>query len=316
MGNFYGKFDFKCETEKVFSVTLLYNNLTIYKIMAVKTKGLHIGHSTVGEFYFKIEQEVVNDKSIEVSFSYRHSFYAVYWIHQGSGSHVIDFEDYEIKPGRVFYIRPGQVHFLHADASVCYSALQFTEEFMLPLYKDLLSGLENIQVYKDLDGEEQFRLRSLFGRMQQESVGRLPDSVAILQSEINTLMLEIRRMGTQGAITVQQSVPDLLLRFKQLVEERFLDSRQVKDYASLLGITPNYLNVQTQKYWGESALSLINKRIVLEIKRRLLGSDADVSEIAYALDFNELSYFSRFFKRNVGLTPNAFRRQMNEMYQK
>lgn len=284
--------------------------------MSVKTKDLHIGHSTVGESYFKIEQEVVNDKSIEVSFSHRHSFYAVYWIHQGSGSHVIDFEDYEIKPGRIFYVRPGQIHFLHSDASICYSALQFTEEFMLPLYKDLLSGWENIQVYKDLDGEEQFRLRSLFGRMQQESAGCLPDSVAILQSEINTLMLEIRRMGTQGAITVQQSVPDILLRFKQLIEERFLHSRQVKDYASLLGITPNYLNVQAQKYWRESALSLINKRIVLEIKRRLLGSDADVSEIAYALGFNELSYFSRFFKRNVGLTPNAFRRQMNEMYQK
>lgn len=285
--------------------------------MAVKTKDLHIGHSTIGKSYFKIVQEVVNDKSIEVSFSHRHSFYAVYWIHQGSGTHIIDFENYEIRPNRVFYIRPGQVHFLHSDTSICYSALQFAEEFMLPLYKDLLSGWGNIQVYKDLNDEEQNRLCVLFGRIQRESVGSLPDSVAILQSEINTLMLEIRRMGMhKGTMTVLQPVPDLLLRFQRLIEERFLDSRQVKDYASMLGVTPNYLNVQTQKYWGESALSLINKRVVLEIKRRLLGSDADISEIAYTLGFNELSYFSRFFKRNVGLTPNAFRRQMNEMYQK
>ena len=260
--------------------------------MAVKTKDLHIGHSTIGKSYFKIVQEVVNDKSIEVSFSHRHSFYAVYWIHQGSGTHIIDFENYEIRPNRVFYIRPGQVHFLHSDTSICYSALQFAEEFMLPLYKDLLSGWGNIQVYKDLNDEEQNRLCVLFGRIQRESV------------------------GSKGTMTVLQPVPDLLLRFKRLIEERFLDSRQVKDYASMLGVTPNYLNVQTQKYWGESALSLINKRVVLEIKRRLLGSDADISEIAYTLGFNELSYFSRFFKRNVGLTPNAFRRQMNEMYQK
>lgn len=285
--------------------------------MAVKAKDLHIGHSTVGESYVRIEQEVVNDKSIEVSFSHRHSFYAVYWIHQGTGSHIIDFEAYEIKPGRIFYIRPGQVHFLHSGTSICYSALQFTEEFMLPLYKEVLSGWESIQVYKDLSDEEQNRLRSLFGMMQQESASHLPDSVAVLQSEIHTFMLEIKRMGISGIMNgIQQPVPEVLLRFRRLIEERFQECRQVKDYASLLGITPNYLNVQTQKYWGDSALSFINKRIILEIKRRLLGSDADVSEIAYTLGFNELSYFSRFFKRNVGLTPNAFRRQMNEMYQK
>ena len=55
---------------------------------------------------------------------------------------------------------------------------------------------------------------------------------------------------------------------------------------------------------------------MLEIKRLLLRTDYDISEIAYKLGFNELSYFSRFFKRNTGMTPIEFRQSMNEMYQR
>ena len=94
------------------------------------------------------------------------------------------------------------------------------------------------------------------------------------------------------------------------------DDSQAGEYARMLGVTPNYLNVLSQRCVGVSALSLIHRRIMLEIKRLLLRTDLDVSEIAYAMRFNELSYFSRFFKRNAGVTPNEFRRSMNKMYQK
>ena len=114
----------------------------------------------------------------------------------------------------------------------------------------------------------------------------------------------------------RQSLPDNLIRYRKLINEKFLDCRQVSEYARMLGVTPNYLNVLSQRCVGVSALSLIHGRIMLEIKRLLLRTDLDVSEIAYAMRFNELSYFSRFFKRNAGVTPNEFRRSMNKMYQK
>lgn len=280
----------------------------------VKSESLQIGHSHNKGMDFKIERDIDNEMNIEVSFSHRHTFYAIYWIHKGKGVHIIDFKDYEIKAGRIFYIRPGQVHFFRIETEINYSALQFTEEFMLPYYDFNLEKWQNIAAYEDMDAEKQKRLRILFDLMYNEFRQKSPESRSILQSELNTLMLELERMDISGANI--QKLPELLLRYKKLVNEQYFIHHQVKEYASQLGVSPNYLNVLSQKHWGESALSLINKRLILEIKRMLLRSNDNISEIAYHLNFNELSYFSRFFKRNEGLTPNEFRTQMNKIYQK
>ena len=79
-----------------------------------------------------------------------------------------------------------------------------------------------------------------------------------------------------------------------MIDKNFIKERQVQFYATQLGVCPNYMNVLTRKFLGKSALELINERTVLEIKRMLLRSDFTISEIAYRLGFNELSYFSRF----------------------
>ena len=99
-----------------------------------------------------------------------------------------------------------------------------------------------------------------------------------------------------------------------MINQDFIKEKQVHSYAKRLGITPNYLNVLARKHLGKSALEMINERVVLEVKRMLIWTEYDISEIAYKLGFNELSYFSRFFKRHTSMTPLGFRRFMNEMY--
>lgn len=132
----------------------------------------------------------------------------------------------------------------------------------------------------------------MFGQLQMESVSSLLHSTTIIQSELNTLLLELERISLSSQnVSV---VPQLLLDYNDLIEHDFISNRQVRSYAIRLGISSNYLNVLTQKYFGKSALEMINERVTLEIKRLLLRTDYDISEIAYKLGFNELSYFSRF----------------------
>ena len=274
-------------------------------------KSLQIGHSLTKVRDFKVVCGVVNDRDVEVPFSHRHFFYAVYWMHEGSGTHVIDFEGYEIKPGRVFFIRPEQVHFLHGGAHLRYSALQFTEDFMMPF----LTGHRNgIAVCNNLSPAETGRIGMLFRQLQTESAGSLPNSNGIVQSEINTLLLELERISMPASST--PVLPDILRRYRELIDRECLRERQVRTYAEWLGISPNYLNVLARKHLGKSALEMINGRVVLEVKRMLIRTEHDISEIAYRSGFDELSYFSRFFKRHTGMTPLAFRMSMNEMYQK
>lgn len=278
------------------------------------TENLQIGHSHDKEGDFKITCNVSDDKQVEVPFSHRHFFYAVYWIHQGSGIHVIDFEEYEIKPNRIFFVKPEQIHFLHNDTMMEYSALQFTEEFMSCSDTGYQTEEREIAVCHDLTLEEQERMEILFKQISAEAVSGLEYSTALIQSEINTLLLDLERIGLDKRRYT--ALPDLLLKYRMLVEKQYTATRLVQKYAGQLGVSANYLNVLVRKYLGKSALNLINERVILEIKRRLLRTEKGVSEIAYDLGFDELSYFSRFFKRHTGMTPIAFREKMNEMYQR
>lgn len=278
------------------------------------TENLQIGHSHDKERDFKITCNVSDDKQVEVPFSHRHFFYAVYWIHQGSGIHVIDFEEYEIKPNRIFFVKPEQIHFLHNDTMMEYSALQFTEEFMSCSDTGYQTEEREIAVCHDLTLEEQERMEILFKQISAEAVSGLEHSTALIQSEINTLLLDLERIGLDKRRYT--ALPDLLLKYRMLVEKQYTATRLVQKYAGQLGVSANYLNVLVRKYLGKSALNLINERVILEIKRRLLRTEKGVSEIAYELGFDELSYFSRFFKRHTGMTPIAFREKMNEMYQR
>lgn len=278
------------------------------------TENLQIGHSHNKERDFKITCNVSDDKQVEVPFSHRHFFYAVYWIHQGSGIHVIDFEEYEIKPNRIFFVKPEQIHFLHNNTMMEYSALQFTEEFMSCSDTGYQTEEREIAVCHDLTLEEQERMEILFKQISAEAVSGLEYSTALIQSEINTLLLDLERIGLDKRRYT--ALPDLLLKYRMLVEKQYTATRLVQKYAGQLGVSANYLNVLVRKYLGKSALNLINERVILEIKRRLLRTEKGVSEIAYDLGFDELSYFSRFFKRHTGMTPIAFREKMNEMYQR
>lgn len=275
-----------------------------------KVSGLQIGHSSIKDKDFKIECDVINDKNVEVPFSHRHYFYAIYWIHEGNGMHIIDFEEYEMKPVRVFFIKPEQVHFMQIEGSLKYSALQFTEDFMIPINSKVE---KEIPVYIDIDKNEKSRIEILFNQIQKESVSRLPNSTVIIRSEINTLLLDLERMAMP--ISNFSILPDLLCKYREMIDKNFIKERQVQFYATQLGVCPNYMNVLTRKFLGKSALELINERTVLEIKRMLLRSDFTISEIAYRLGFNELSYFSRFFRLKTGMTPQKFRDSMNKMYQ-
>lgn len=279
-----------------------------------KTESLQIGHSSDKGNDFKIEQEVTNNRNIEVPFSHRHFFYAVYWIQEGNGIHTIDFEEYEIKPGRIFFIRPEQVHFLHTYTPIKYSALQFTEDFMLCPQATYKVSEKEISVCKDLSETEKERFSVLFRQIYTESVSGLNNATALIRSEINTLLLELERISLNDK--GHPNIPDLIIRYKNLIDKQFIYMRQVRDYAMKLGVSPNYLNVMTQKHLGKSALALINERVILEAKRLLLRTDHDISEIAYRLGFNELSYFSRFCRHQMGMSPLRFREKMNEIYQK
>ncbi len=78
--------------------------------------------------------------------------------------------------------------------------------------------------------------------------------------------------------------------------------------AEQLNISPGYLSDLLKQESGKTALEHIHIYLISEAKNRLMGEDKSVSEIAYALGFENMSYFSKLFKKEVGLSPNVFKK--------
>jgi AraC family transcriptional regulator, transcriptional activator of pobA len=99
-----------------------------------------------------------------------------------------------------------------------------------------------------------------------------------------------------------------LLGFRQLVERHFREQRDIGFYAKSLGLTERSLRRLCQDAAGISPGRLIDARIALEARRRLLYSHEPVSSIAFDLGFDDPAYFSRFVRRHSGAAPSRLRR--------
>ena len=103
--------------------------------------------------------------------------------------------------------------------------------------------------------------------------------------------------------------------FLKLVDKNFNRNRGVGYYAGELNITPNYLNMLSQKNFGKSAGEMITSRIMLEAKRLLYHTKSDISQIAFELGYEDPSYFTRAFKKIESKTPTQFRCEIYKKYQ-
>ena len=90
-------------------------------------------------------------------------------------------------------------------------------------------------------------------------------------------------------------------------EHRQIELRSASDFADRLAIHVNHLNRAVKNTTGKTTTQVIADRILQESKILLQQSDWNISEIAYALGFTEVTHFNNFFKKNTGLNPTKFK---------
>lgn len=100
----------------------------------------------------------------------------------------------------------------------------------------------------------------------------------------------------------------LFNRFCSLLVEHCHSRHDVKFYAEKLCITPYYLSRITARTIGVTPKELIERQIILEMKRLLTTTDISVKELAVLFHFDTVSYMARFFRRHTGFTPNENRK--------
>lgn len=246
---------------------------------------------------------------------HRHSFYTFILVTGGGGSHDIDFTTYTLKPNRLFLIAPGQVHAWNQLVNVKGFVVLFTDGFVaLSKGRKLMSNWPLFRLdqpcFVDLSTAESESWQEEFRFMEGEA--KLQDTFsrdAIFYS-IGTLLVRASRLYV-NLLPAENAQQDVLFVFQELIEKYYVSMRTPKEYAALLNITPNHLNAICKKKSGKSAGGLIRQRVLLEAKRLLAHTKLSVAEIAYQLNFVDNSYFGRYFKKYLHITPEGFRRQFS-----
>lgn len=258
----------------------------------------------------------------DLYFPHKHSFYHLVYFAEGSGKHSIDFIPFPVKTGQIYFMVPGQVHTWNFNGDPEGYIINFSEKFITALVTDprylerfsFFSGIANQQVIH-FPKKEREKIGLLFEKLLAEYTGKKENAEDMMRVLLIELLIETARCQEPSAKNTVTHYNSLLLHnFQKLVDLHYKEKKLTKEYASLLYVTPNHLNALCKDVTGRPAGELIRDRVLLEAKRLLVNANLTIAEIAAELDFADNSYFSRFFKKYEGITPDLFRKTIADRH--
>jgi len=272
-------------------------------------------------FEFSLLEESYNP--YDATLPHRHNYFEILMFNGSGGNHEIDFNYYAIEKNSLHFISPEQVHLLRREKHVTGYVLSFTKDFFLETsgsdFTDTLPffGIQGaFPVVRAKDDEQQLQLNEIVSKIQSEYFSMNSDKAELLLPFMKVFLITAKRMYAPETIAGKYfySRSEVAQKFKKLVDANFRQNKSVSDYAALLNITSGHLSDTVHKDTGKTAGDIIHERIILEAKRLLYHSPKSVKEIAYELQYEDPSYFTRFFKTHTQLTPEQFREDIRKKY--
>jgi AraC-like DNA-binding protein len=250
----------------------------------------------------------------DLHFPHKHSFYHLVYFTKGSGNHSIDFIKFPVEAGQIYFMVPGQVHTWDFKGNPEGFIINFSDHYVSALLADpkylqkfsFFAGIANQQVI-NIPKAARAKMETLLQTVVEESnaAGEMKDD--LIRACLVQLFIETERYNTKADTPTNRYNSTLLRNFQHLIEQHHKEFRLTKDYAAMLYVTPNHLNALSKDLTGSSAGELIRNRILLEAKRLLINAEINIAAIANELNFIDNSYFSKFFKKYEGVTPEVFR---------
>ncbi|WP_214071143.1 helix-turn-helix domain-containing protein [Mucilaginibacter sp. dw_454] len=251
---------------------------------------------------------------------HRKDYYFWAFVKDGANKHWIDDKQYTLKPDTFYFTIPHQVHLKEDAKPFTGIVLGFTDEF-LSLEEN--SMLRQLPVIQNPDNGHELNLSdadvAFIGDMLEkiyiENANNNNWQHSMLMSYMRVLMIYLSRLYVEQFSNIDTAPERVLLKkYLSKIEENYIQYHEVTAYADMLNISAGHLSEVVKEQSGKSAITHIHDRLIMEAKRLLFHTDSSIKEIAFALGFEDASYFNRFFKRIVNDTPVAYRTTVREMY--
>lgn len=162
-----------------------------------------------------------------------------------------------------------------------------------------------------LDENEKKEFKDIYAIIEDEFMEKDRSYAEMLRTMLTRLLIKSTRLvetRLNGQGWVSKKI-ETIREFNILVEMHFKTHHKLKDYAILLQKSPKTLSNIFSEHSDTTPLHVINERIFVESKRLILYSNKQICDIASILGYKDAGHFSKFFKKNAGISPLKFKKE-------
>lgn len=238
---------------------------------------------------------------------------------EGEVSFSVDYTDYECNGKVLLFLSPFQIlHWQYPD-NVNINIVKFHGDFYcIEHHKKEVAcnGVLFNNIYQQpfvlVEDHIFYEINDIIHKIQNIKDKDNHLNTSILKSYLQ-LILALSSKEKQGQnipAQVENIQMDNILYFQKLLEKNFIQNKEVAFYAEQFGLTTNAFSKKIKKHFGKSPTKLIQERTILEAKKLLHLTFKPIKEVAGTLNFEDEFYFSRYFKKEVGVSPKKFREEV------
>ena len=248
----------------------------------------------------------------------RNNFYSLIWIKEGSGLLLVDFSEYMFQEEKILAFAPYQPFMISTDRKISGTAIQFHSDFYCihrnPKETNCDTTLFN-NIYDtpilSIDQLTKEKLSSLIDQLELELKFGQDYDYELVIPHLKIFLVTLSRIKLSNKSKVKKFTESQTLykleKLKALLETNYKCKHSAGDYAAMLNLSPSALSRLVKRHLNKTPTELIAERIIMEAKRELYMTTKSIKEIAWNLGYKDEYYFSRFFKTNTKVSPQAYR---------
>lgn len=231
---------------------------------------------------------------------------------------MVDYTSYNCGGKSILFLSPYQTIQWKSEDNLALQLVQFHGDFYCIEYhkeevacNGLLFNAIYLHPYLNASDELFAELIDIFERIKKEQKSeQVSDAVLKTYLQLILALCSKEKLQTLANASVSLQHSDEVEVFKNLLETHYLKERSVSFYADKFHLTTDAFGKKVKKLIGKTPTQLIQDRVILEAKKQLHLSHSPIKQIAAHLNFQDEFYFSRYFKKAVGISPSSFREQV------
>lgn len=239
-----------------------------------------------------------------------HNYFEIEFVLSGTGSHMLNGKNYDLKPGMLYMLTPVDFHQVFPGDKLELCTIMFNDH---TIEQDLLAKIWDIDFRRrviDLTPQKAEKVTRLFELMLAELQDGTSYKKEYIQNLLECIFITVIRCietPDESGLAKHPHSDTPIQQALTFLHSNFRKNPSLSEVAAVSQYTPNYFCEIFRKQTGKTYNKYLNDLKLNFAKQILCSSDLSVTEVCYASGFSSLSHFLRLFKSTYGISPQIMR---------